>query len=253
MHARKRKLWLFVAESVQLGADQPDGAGHASAVRGVVQPAAGAGRVGEWDRSRALVLVAAADALGHALQAQEAAGCQAPDGDDQPRAEELELPVAPERAEHLLARRRRAVTAAARRLAGIAARDRRAVERLVELVLVELEPAAEGAARAAPPRQAAGLFPPRAPHRRGLDSFLPPRRLPEDVRTLAAIGLDDRERLEREARLDARPADAVVPLQRRERAVARAPARQERTATNQWPAKRISPPPSSAARSSAVK
>src|SRR3954469_17327163 len=240
MHARKRKLWLFVASSVQLGADQPDGAGHASAVRGVVQPAAGAGRVGEWDRSRAPVLVAAADALGHALQAQEAAGCQAPDRDDQPRPEELELPVAPERAELLLARRRRAVTAAARRLAGIAARDRRAVERLVELVLVELEPAAEGAARAPPPRQA-------------LDSFLHSRRLPEDVRTLAAVGLDDRERLEREARLDARPADAVVPLQRRERAVARAPARQERTATNQWPAKRISPPPSSAARSSAAK
>ena len=59
------------------------------------------------------------------------------------RAQQLELPVAPERAQLLLARLGRAVAAAGRRAARIAARDRGAVEGRVELLLAELEPLAE--------------------------------------------------------------------------------------------------------------
>src|SRR5207247_3335808 len=58
-------------------------------------------------------------------------------------AEQFELPVPPELAELLLARRRRPVAAAGRCPAGIAARDRGAVERRIERILVQLEPAAE--------------------------------------------------------------------------------------------------------------
>src|SRR5690349_9034026 len=101
------------------------------------------------DRGRAVVLVAAADALGHALEAKQAPGGETTHRDDQPRLDQRELPVAPERAELLLGRRRPAVAPAARRLPRVAARDGRAVERLVELVLVEPEPAAQRAAGAA--------------------------------------------------------------------------------------------------------
>src|SRR5919206_468960 len=62
-----------------------------------------------------------------------------------------QLPLAPEGAQLLLARRRRPVASAARRVPGIAARHRGAVEGAVELVLVHLEPAAQRAARAPAP------------------------------------------------------------------------------------------------------
>ncbi len=58
------------------------------------------------------------------------------DGDDETRAQQPKLPLAPERAQPLLVRRRRPVAAAGSRAAGIAPRDRRAVERGVELVLL---------------------------------------------------------------------------------------------------------------------
>ena len=117
-----------------------------------------------------------------------------------------ELPVAPELAELLLARRRRPVAAARRRPARVAARDRAAVERLVELVPVELEPAAQGGAGAAAP----------GPPLLALDDA---GRLAVEVGALAAGGRAHRPRLEREAGLDAGPADGGVALERGERAI----------------------------------
>src|SRR2546430_2749526 len=75
------------------------------------------------------------------------------DGHDQLRPQDLELPVAPELAQLLLARRRRAVAASGRRAARVAARHRGTVESLVEGLLVELEPAAQRAACPAAPRE----------------------------------------------------------------------------------------------------
>src|SRR5215211_6360789 len=231
--------WLEV-QPAELCPDQAGGLGDPRAVRGVVEPAARAGRVREWDRHGAVVLEALADALGHALQAEQAPYGQPPDGHDQARPDELELPAAPERAELLLPRRRGAVAAAAPRLARIAPRDRGAVEGRVEVVLAELEP---------PPQRAAGPTAPRA----SLLALDRARRLAEHVGALALVGLDDRERLERVARLDAGPADSLVALQRGNRAIARAAARQERTATNQRPANSVFPPPSSRERATGSK
>src|SRR5581483_332302 len=135
---------------------------------------------------------------------------------------------------------RHAVSGAGRRAAGIAARDGRAVERGIELVLVEVEPATEVLAGAAPPR----------PPLRALDHA---RRLAVDVGALAGVALEHRQRLERVPRLDARPADTVVALQRRERPVGRTAARHARTSTNQRPSSRTSPPPSSPSSPSPVK
>src|SRR5205085_928818 len=119
----------------------------------------------------------------------------------------------------LLARRRRPVAAAARRAPGIAARDRGAVERAVELALVHVQPPPQRSAR--PPAPGAPLL---ALHRA--------RRLAEHVRELSLPAMDDRKRLERKPGLDARAADARVALQRAQRPVRGAPARHARTATN---------------------
>src|SRR5215216_3313667 len=162
----------------QRGAQDPAGDDRADVepeLLGVVEPAARAGRVREWDRHRAVMFEALADALGQALQAEQTPYGQPADGHDQARPDELELPAAPERAELLLTRRRGAVAAAAPGLARIAARDRGAVEGRVELVLAELEP---------PPQRAAGPAAPRAPlfaldrARRLAEHLSSPARLP---------------------------------------------------------------------------
>src|SRR5580765_3948262 len=132
------------------------------------------------DRDRVLELVAHADALADALDAEKAARGEPADRDDESRMHELELPPPPELAEVLLGRSRRPVAAAARRRAGVAAGHGRAVERRVELVLVEVEPAAERASRAAAPRQP-------------FEPLLLARRLSEDVCALAAVRLHDRQ------------------------------------------------------------
>ena len=156
--------------------------------------------------TRAVELEPPADALGEARQAEQPPDREAADGDDQRRARSRRAPTrartrrAPARAASACGRRGR------RRLPGVAARDRGAVEGRVELVLVQLEPAAQRLAGAAAP--GAALL--------ALDD---PRRLAEHVRALAGAALDDRQRLERVAGLDARAADAVVALERGERAV----------------------------------
>src|SRR5215475_5808542 len=194
----------------------------------------------ERDRGDTVVLVAPADAFADALQAEQASSGEAADGDDQLRVDETELPIAPEGTQLPLTWCRRAIAPPARCFARVAASHGRAVEGRIELVLIELEPAAQRPARASTPGQA-------------LQALVGARRLAEDVRALAFVRLDDRERLEREAGLHAGAADAVVTLERDDRAVARAAPGQERTATNQCPPKSVSPPPSSFARRSVVK
>src|SRR5581483_2417218 len=214
--------------------------GQPGAVRRRVQPAADARGVGERHDRRSRVLERRANALVERAETEQPPDREAADGEDQLRPQQPELPLEPEPAQLLLARAGDPVAGARRRPAGIAARDRRAVEGGVELVLVEVEPAAEVLPGAAAPGSA-------------LVALDRPRRLAVDVGALAFVTFEHRQGLERVAGLDARPADTVVALQRGERAVARAPPRHARTSTNQRPSKRTSPPPSSASRPAPVK
>src|SRR5204862_4316789 len=142
------------AQFGELRVDERDRLGDPRAVGTVIQPAARAGGVREGNRGGVAVLEAAADALGDAFQAQQSSCCDSAHGHDQARADESQLPVAPECAELLLAGCGRAVASTGRRLPGVAARDGCAVEGGVERVLVELEPAAQRPAGAAAPRPA---------------------------------------------------------------------------------------------------
>src|SRR5947208_694157 len=196
--------------------------------------------MGERDRRDAVELVPAADAVDEAHAPQHPLDREAADGHDERRAQEPELPLTPERAELLLARRGRAVAATAQGTSRIAAGDRRAVEGRVELLLVEAEPAAERPSRTASPGAS-------------LDAFDDTGSLPEDVRALAGTSLEDGHRLERISGFCARSARPVVPLERGDRAVGRPAPRQAATATNQRPSWRTRPPPSSAASLEPVK
>jgi len=113
--------------------------------------------------------------------------------------EQAQLPVEPEPAELDLARRRGPIPATRRMTARIAARHGDAVEGLVELLFVELEP---------PPKRPTGSTAPR-PALLGFDDS---GSLADDHRPLAGPALEDGQRLERESFLGARPANAVVPL-----------------------------------------
>src|SRR2546428_6745974 len=95
----------------------------------------------------------------------------------------------------------------------IAARDGRAVEGGVDLVLVQVQPATQCVPRPAAPRSA-------------LLSLDDAGRLAVHVGPLAEMLVEYGERLERIARLDAGAADSQVSLQRGEGAVGRLPARQ---------------------------
>src|SRR5439155_23029112 len=135
-----------------------------------------------------------------AAQAEQVPDRQAANRHHEPWAEEPELPVPPERAERLLEWGRRAVAATRRGVAGIATRHRGAVEGAVERILVELEPASQRLSGAAAPGST--LLP--------LDRA---RRLPEQIRALPSLPLEDGPRLERIAGFGARAAARVVPLQ----------------------------------------
>src|SRR5262245_50183816 len=121
--------------------------GEPSSVRRVVEPAARARRMGERDDRRAVELVALADAGCERGEPEQPPQRQPADRDDQAGSQQLQLPLPPEGAKLLLARRGRAVTAARFGAARIAARNRGAIERGVELVLPELEPATQRLAR----------------------------------------------------------------------------------------------------------
>src|SRR5581483_4154912 len=143
----------------------------------------------------------------------------------------------PALAELLFHRRRRAVAAPGRGASRVTPCHRGAVERRVERVLFELEPAPERLAR--PPAPRAPLL--------ALDNA---GRLAVEVGALSVPRRNHRQRLEGEPRFDARTAHSLVALHRIERAIVRATRahRDVRTATNQMPSCRTSPPPSSRAR-----
>ena len=208
----------------------------------IVHPAAHARRVRERNSHRLAVVEGLPDARVEARKAEQPTDREPAHGDDQPRLQQPELPFAPERAELLLRRGRRPIAAACRATPRIAPRDRGAVERRVEVVLVEPEPAAQRLAGATSPW----------PKLLALDHA---RCLSEEIRALPRIALDHRTRLDRKPSLGARTARPVVTLERGERPVRRPPPRhpRERTTTNQFPSKRTSPSPSSSASSDATK
>src|SRR2546429_6631618 len=154
----------------------------------------------EGHARRPVQLEAPADAVGEARDTQEAADREAAYRDDQRRPQDLQLPVAPERAQLLLSRRRRPVAAARRRVPRITARHRRAIERRVELVLVHLEPA---------PQRPAGAATPGPP----LLTFDDAGCLAVHVRTLTQVLVDDGPRLQRITGLHTGAADPQVALQ----------------------------------------
>src|SRR5262249_45473418 len=151
---------------------------RARAVGVGVEPRGGARWRRRRERRRAVERVAAADARGKPGDAEELRDREAADRDDQLRLKDRELPFAPKRAELLLARCRRAVAAPRSGASRIAAGDRRAVERRVELLFVQLEPAPQGLARAATPGAA-------------LLAFDDPGRLAVHVRDLACVHVAD--------------------------------------------------------------
>src|SRR5438067_11925988 len=89
------------------------------AVRGHVQPAARSGGMRQWNERCAVEVEPLADAFGELRAPEQRAQGQAAHRDDQLRPQELELPAAPERAQLLLARRRRAGAAPRRGATGI--------------------------------------------------------------------------------------------------------------------------------------
>ena len=198
----------YVVEPAELVADERRApAARRARFAGQIEPAARSGRVRKRDRDGAGDLEAAPDASVERRRPSEPAGGEAADRDDELRPQETQLPLAPERAEPLLARRRRAVAAAGRGATGIAARHRRAVERRVERVLVELEPAAQRLPGPAAPR--APLARPRrsrAPGRGGT------RAGPDGPRAPEATRADSRPRAHARQR-------ALSRCERRERAV----------------------------------
>src|SRR5581483_8452479 len=142
-----------LVQACELVAHEDERALELRLVRRDVRPAARARGMRERHDRRPVELEPAADAVGEARVAEQSPQREPADRDDELRTHELELPVAPELAEILLARRRRPVAASRRCPPRVAAGHRRAEERRVEGRLVELEPAAERLAGAAPPRQ----------------------------------------------------------------------------------------------------
>src|SRR5512146_256226 len=134
--------------------DHAQGSSDPLAVLGRVQPARCARWMWEGDRGRTAEVVTPADRIGETRHAEEPSRRESADRHDQLRLEEPQLRVTPALAEPLLLRRRRAVAASRACASGVAPRHRGAVERRVELVLVELEPAAQRLARTASPRAA---------------------------------------------------------------------------------------------------
>src|SRR5690348_8110175 len=149
--------------------------------------------MGERDHRHAVELVGAADAGGEARDSEQLPDREPSHRDDQLRTQEPKLPVPPERAELLFARRRRPVAATGPCAPWVASGDGRAVERRVELLLVEVQPAPKRATCAASPRSA-------------LLSLDGPGCLAVHERGLIEAIVADRPRLERIARVHARAA-----------------------------------------------
>jgi hypothetical protein len=188
-----------LSERRQLIAHQRDRKLEPPSVRDVVEPAARTGGMRKrYDRCLSLH-EGPADCPRQARQAEQASQREPADRDDERRSQQRQLPLAPELAEPLLGRRRRAVAATRGGAARIAPRHRSAVERRVERGFVQLEPTSQRPARAAPPRPS-------------LDPLDRAWRLAEEVRALSRYTLEHRLGIERESRLEAGAAAAVVAL-----------------------------------------
>src|SRR5262245_16999809 len=220
---------LSGVQGPELRVNQIDGTPDAALVSGSVHPPADARRVRERNRNRLAELEPPAHRGVEAREPEQSPDRKPADRHDQPRPEQPELPLAPERAQLLLAHGRRPVASTRRRPTRVAARHRGAVERRVERVLVEPEP---------PAQRLPGATSPRTPLLALEDAGC----LAEDVRLLAGVPLEPKPGL------GARPARTIVTLERRERPVRRAAPRHtgERTTTNQFPPNTTSPPSSSA-------
>src|SRR5688572_14898125 len=97
--------------------------------------------MGERNDRRVVALEPPADAACQTRDPEQATDRKAAHRNDELRADDFELPVAPEGTQLLLAWRRRAVTATGRCAARVAPSDRGAVKGRVELVLLHLQPA----------------------------------------------------------------------------------------------------------------
>ena len=190
----------LLTEPVELAADMGQCLGETCPVGRLVESRARAGGVGERHDDCVVPDVALADALGERADAEDPAGGEQADGDDERRLQETELLVAPGGTKGLLGGRRRPVAAPRRGPSRIAARHRGAVERGVEDILLEAQPPAERLSRATAPR---------APLR-ALDE---PGCLPDQVRAAAGSTVYDRLRFQRVSGLDAAPTAGEIALQ----------------------------------------
>ena len=175
-----------IVEPGDLAPSVGEGLAEPPPVRRLVEPGARARGMGERDHDRVVDDVALADAFGQRPRADDRGCREAADREDQRGAEKAKLLDAPRCTEAPLGGRRRSI-AAARDAARVAARDRRAVERRIERLLVELEPRTQRATGPALPRRAGGA----------LDDS---RRLPVEIRPSSRCALDDgRDSIEKPA------------------------------------------------------
>src|SRR6266545_1255148 len=160
------------AEPSELLVDELDRAVQARPVLLLIEPAADSRGVWQRDRDGSSMLEALPDARIEARETEQPASGKPADRDDQPGPQQAKLPLLPERTELLLPRGGRPVTTAARCASGVAARDRGAVERRVELLLVELEPPAQGLASSTTPGACPSMYArcPAPPSKTGSDS-----------------------------------------------------------------------------------
>src|SRR5207302_4502493 len=96
----------------QLVAHQGRSARGQVSVCRVIEPAARARGMWQRNHRRAVLLVAAADARREAAQSEQTLDRESADRDDQPRAQDRELPLSPEGAQLLFAWGRRSVAPA---------------------------------------------------------------------------------------------------------------------------------------------
>ena len=204
---------------------------------GIVEPAARAGRVGQRDRDRVVSSKRCRRTRSRSSSPSRRASGEAADRHDQPRPEQ---PSSQSR-QNAQSSCSRGVGVRSprplRRPARIAARDRGAVEGRVEL-------------SSSSSSQRRSVRPARPRHGRRSSPSTTPGAWPNMYARWPCVRLRRPAATRAGSRPRRRRGNAVVALERRERAVARAPAGQARTATNQRPAKTVSPPPSSAASAS---
>src|SRR6476646_5570225 len=140
LHPRNLAIRLVAMDSRELTMDQPYSGASAFPVRLDVRPRARPRRVWEGNRNGVVARERGSDAALEVGDAEQLLDGERADRDDQRGPDQPQLPLPPEGAELLFLALWLPV-AAFRVSAGVAARDRSAVEGRVELVLVDPEPA----------------------------------------------------------------------------------------------------------------